>query len=59
MIGAALAAFLGGAVHDVLGDYTSMFLSAGLLGFIAAAMALRISVPGRPGPTPASSVSAA
>ncbi len=52
MIGAALAAFLGGAVHDVLGDYTSMFLSAGLLGFIAAAMALRISVPGRPDPTP-------
>jgi MFS family permease len=48
MIGAALAAFLGGVVHDALGDYTSMFLSAGLLGFIAAALALRISVPGRP-----------
>jgi predicted MFS family arabinose efflux permease len=59
MIGAALAAFLGGAVHDVLGDYTSMFLSAGLLGFIAAAMALRVSVTGRPGPTPAPSASAA
>ena len=59
MIGAALAAYLGGAVHDVLGDYTSMFLSAGLLGFIAAAMALRVSVTGRPGSTPAPSVSAA
>jgi sugar phosphate permease len=59
MIGAALAAYLGGAVHDILGDYTSMFLSAGLLGFIAAAMALRVSVTGRPGSTPAPSVSAA
>ena len=59
MIGAALAAFLGGAVHDALGDYTSMFLSAGLLGFIAAAMALRISVTGRPGATPAPSAAPA
>ncbi len=48
MIGAALAAYLGGVAHDALGDYTSMFLSAGLLGFIAAALALRISVAGRP-----------
>ena len=48
MVGAALAAFLGGVVHDALGDYSSMFLSAGLLGFIAAAMAMRISVTGRP-----------
>ena len=36
-----------------------MFLSAGLLGFIAAGMALRVSVTGRPGSTPAPSVSAA
>ncbi len=53
MVGAALAAFLGGVVHDALGDYSSMFLSAGLLGFIAAAMALRISVTGRPDRPPA------
>lgn len=46
MVGAAPAAFLAGAVHDAFGDYTSIFLSAGLPGFIAAAMALRISVPG-------------
>ena len=50
MIGAALAAYLGGAVHDVLGDYTSMFLAASLLGFVAAGLAMRISVPGRPEP---------
>ncbi len=48
MIGAALAAFLGGAVHDALGDYTSIFLAASLLGFVAAGLAMRISVPGRP-----------
>jgi MFS family permease len=53
MVGAALAAFLGGVVHDAFGDYTSMFLSAGLLGFIAAAMAMRISVTGRPDRPPA------
>ena len=47
MIGAALAAWLGGAMHDLLGDYTAVFLSAGLLGFIAAGMTLRISVAGR------------
>jgi MFS family permease len=48
MIGAALAAYLGGAIHDALGDYTSIFLAASVLGFIAAGLALRISVPGRP-----------
>jgi len=57
MVGAALAAYLGGVVHDALGDYTTMFLSAGMLGFIAAAMAMRISVTGKPdrplAPTPA------
>ena len=34
-------------MHDLLGDYTAVFLSAGLLGFIAAGMTLRISVAGR------------
>jgi MFS family permease len=52
MIGAALAAYLGGAVHDALGDYTSMFLAASLLGFVAAGLALRISLPGRSDPIP-------
>ncbi len=52
MVGAALAAYLGGAVHDALGDYTSMFLAASLLGFIAAGLAMRISIPGRPDRTP-------
>jgi sugar phosphate permease len=54
MIGAALAAWLGGAVHDWLGDYTAVFLSAGLMGFVAAAMTLRISITGRIARPPAS-----
>ncbi|MGZ8528138.1 MAG: MFS transporter, partial [Candidatus Limnocylindrales bacterium] len=59
MVGAALAAYLGGAVHDALGDYTSIFLAASLLGFVAAGLALRISVPGRPDRTPAPTPTAA
>ncbi len=58
MIGAALAAYLGGAVHDALGDYSSIFLAASLLGFVAAGLALRISVPGRPDPVPAPTAAA-
>lgn len=46
MIGAALGAYLGGVAHDALGDYTAMFLAAGMLGVVAAAMSLRISTPG-------------
>ena len=47
MLGAALAAFLGGVARQVLGDYTLVFLSAGALGLIAAGLALRISHDGR------------
>lgn len=47
MLGAAIAAYLGGFFHEVLGDYHLMFISAALLGFIAAGLALRIA-PGAP-----------
>ena len=43
MIGAAVAAFAGGFFRDLLGDYHLMFVSAGIMGFIAVALALRIS----------------
>jgi MFS family permease len=46
MVGAALAAFLGGFFRDVLGDYHAIFISAAGLGFVAVAMANRISTPG-------------
>ncbi|HUR26939.1 MAG TPA: hypothetical protein VM509_02025, partial [Planctomycetota bacterium] len=42
MCGAALAAFAGGYAHTVLGDYHLMFISAGILGFIAVSLAMRI-----------------
>lgn len=40
MVGAAIAAYAGGALRDWLGDYSVAFISAALLGFIAAGMAL-------------------
>jgi MFS family permease len=43
MVGAAVAAFAGGFFRDLLGDYHLMFISAGVLGFIAVSLALRIS----------------
>jgi MFS family permease len=43
MLGAAIAAFAGGFFRDLLGDYHLMFVSAGILGFIAVSLALRIS----------------
>ena len=43
MVGAAIAAYLGGYFHTVLGDYHLMFISAALFGFIAAGLALRIA----------------
>ena len=43
MVGAAIAAFAGGFFRDLLGDYHLMFVSAGILGFIAVSLALRIS----------------
>ena len=45
MVGAALAAYLGGFFHEVLGNYHLMFISAALLGFVAAGLALRIQAP--------------
>src|SRR6266545_1167149 len=38
-----LAAYGGGFFHDVLGDYHLMFISAALLGFVAAGLSLGIS----------------
>src|SRR5438477_408137 len=43
MVGAAIAAFAGGFFRDLLGDYHLMFISAGVLGFVAVSLALRIS----------------
>jgi len=42
-VGAGLAAYGGGFFHDVLGDYHLMFISAGILGFVAAGLSLGIS----------------
>jgi MFS family permease len=54
MAGAALAAFLGGFFHDVLGDYHAIFISAALIGFVAVLLASRISTGGLEAPgTPA------
>ncbi|HEY3061925.1 MAG TPA: hypothetical protein VGL99_23360 [Chloroflexota bacterium] len=43
MVGAGLAAYGGGFFHDLLGDYHLMFVSAAILGFIAAGLSLGIS----------------
>ena len=57
MVGAALAAWLGGVARDALGDYTLAFLSAGALGLVAVGFSLSIgrrsSLPGAPEPTAA------
>jgi MFS family permease len=45
MIGAGLAAWLGGVVRDAMGDYTLMFLSAAVMGLIAAGLAMGIRKP--------------
>ena len=57
MVGAALAAYLGGYVHTILGDYNLMFISAALFGFVAAGLALRIQAP-RPAGTAAAAAAA-
>jgi MFS family permease len=44
MIGAGIAAQVGGLFRDWLGDYHLIFLSAALLGFVASYMALGINV---------------
>lgn len=43
MVGAALAAYLGGLMRDALGDYTLAFFSAAMLGLIAAAFSVGIT----------------
>jgi len=45
MMGAALAAYAGGFFRVLLGDYHLIFISAGVMGFIAVNLALRISAP--------------
>lgn len=42
MVGAALAAWLGGVARDTLGDYSLAFLSAGALGLVAVGFSLSI-----------------
>ena len=60
MVGAALAAFLGGFFHDVLGDYHAIFISATLIGLIAVLLSLRISTgAGRAGAPPEAAVAPA
>jgi sugar phosphate permease len=49
MVGAALAAWVGGVAREALGDYTLAFLSAGALGLVAVAFSLGIR---RPQPLP-------
>jgi predicted MFS family arabinose efflux permease len=46
MVGAALAAYAGGFFRETLGDYHLIFLSAAILGFVAVALALRVSIAG-------------
>ena len=50
MIGAAIAAYAGGFFRVLLGDYHLMFVSAGILGFIAVTLVSRIPESGREAP---------
>lgn len=47
MVGGSIAAYAGGLLHGVLGGYNAVFFSAALLGFVAAAFSLSISVSAR------------
>ncbi len=59
-IGAALASYVGGRVYDLTGTYDWAFISAGILGILAAGMVLAIrQQPRRPSPTRAAVASAA
>lgn len=42
MVGAAIAAYAGGALRDALGNYSVAFISAAVLAFIAAGLAMSI-----------------
>lgn len=48
MIGAGVASYAGGFFRDLLGDYHLIFISAAVLGLVAAGLALRISVKPEP-----------
>jgi MFS family permease len=43
MVGAAIAAYIGGFFRGIVGDYHGVFISAALLGFVAVALSLRIT----------------
>jgi predicted MFS family arabinose efflux permease len=45
MVGAGLAAYAGGIFRDLLGNYHLIFISAAMLGFMAAILSLAIRVP--------------
>ncbi|MDP8923736.1 MAG: MFS transporter [Chloroflexota bacterium] len=47
-IGAGLASYFGGVARVAFGDYTMAFLAAGVLGFVAAGLSLRINTGPRP-----------
>lgn len=53
MVGAALAAYAGGVFRDALGDYHLAFVSAAVLGFLAAGLSLRIRTSGLRAPVAA------
>ena len=44
MVGAAIAAYIGGFFREVLGDYHLVFISAALMGFVAVSLSLSISL---------------
>jgi predicted MFS family arabinose efflux permease len=48
MVGAAIAAYIGGFFREVLGDYHLVFISAALMGFVAVSLSLSISPQRRP-----------
>ena len=49
-VGAAIAAYAGGFFRVLLGDYHLMFVSAGILGFIAVTLVSRIPESGLESP---------
>jgi MFS family permease len=46
-IGSATAAYAGGLLHVLLGDYHAIFLSAAVMGFVAVGLCLRINTGGQ------------
>lgn len=53
MIGAGIAAQAGGFFRDQLGDYHLIFISAAVMGLVAAGLATRMSIDGRKSSAPA------